>query len=328
MPTIKKALVTGAGGFIGHHLVRRLVDDGVEVSAFLRYTSAGHHGLLERLPAEYQGAYEPHLGDLRDFEAVRRAMRGSDTVFHLAALIGIPYSYVSPADVAAVNVGGTLNVLQAARDLDGPRVVVTSTSEVYGTAQTVPITEGHPLHPQSPYAATKIGADQLALSFHRSFALPVAVCRPFNTFGPGQSQRAVIPTIITQAMMSDRIELGSLHPTRDMNYVENTADAFVTMARSDRSWGETVQFGSGREISIGDLARLILQLMGRDLPVESRDERVRPAASEVERLIASNERAAALYGWRPAVGLEEGLRRTIAWMQDNRDFYNLRGYSI
>lgn len=328
MPSIKKALVTGAGGFIGHHLVRRLIDEGVEVAAFVRYTSSGQHGLLERLPQEYEGAYEAHLGDLRDFEAVRRAVRGCDTVMHLAALIGIPYSYTSPADVAAVNVGGTLNVLQAARELDGVKVVVTSTSEVYGTAQTVPITEDHDLYAQSPYAATKIGADQLALSFHRSFDLPVGVCRPFNTFGPGQSQRAVIPTIIAQAMMSDRIELGVLHPTRDMNYVSNTVDAFVTMANSDQSWGETVQFGSGREISIGDLAQLILDIMGKDLPIVCRDERVRPRASEVERLIASNEKAKQLYGWMPTISLEDGLGRTIEWMKENADLQKLRGYAI
>jgi dTDP-glucose 4,6-dehydratase len=328
MTTIKKALVTGAGGFIGHHLVRRLIDEGVEVAAFLRYTSSGQHGLLERLPPEYQGAYEAHLGDLRDFEAVRRAMKGSDTVMHLAALIGIPYSYVSPGDVADVNVGGTLNVLQAARELDGVKVIVTSTSEVYGSAQTVPITEDHQLHAQSPYAATKIGADQLALSFYRAFGLPVGVCRPFNTFGPGQSQRAVIPTIIAQAMKSDRIELGVLHPTRDMNYVSNTVDAFVTMASSDRSWGETVQFGSGREIAIGDLAKLILEIMGKDLPIVCRDERVRPQASEVDRLIASNERAKELYDWAPTVSLEDGLRHTIAWMQDNADLHKVRGYTI
>ncbi len=328
MSNIQKVLVTGAGGFIGHHLVKRLIDDGAEVMAFLRYTSSGHHGLLERLPVAYHDAYEAHLGDLRDFEAVRRAMQGCDTVLHLGALIGIPYSYVSPHDVADVNIGGTLNVLQAARELNGIRVIVTSTSEVYGTAQTVPITEDHVLHAQSPYAATKIGADQLALSFHRAFELPVAVCRPFNTFGPGQSQRAVIPTIIAQAMKSDHIELGTLHPTRDMNYVENTADAFVTMANSDRAWGETVQFGSNREISIGDLAKLILSLMEKDLPIVCRDERVRPQASEVERLIASNDKASKLFGWKPAIGLEEGLKLTISWMNEHADFYNLRGYTI
>jgi dTDP-glucose 4,6-dehydratase len=328
MSTLKRVLVTGAGGFIGHHLVRRLIDDGVDVVAFVRYTSSGHYGLLDRLPQEYDGAYEVHLGDLRDFESVNRAIRGCDTVMHLAALIGIPYSYSSPADVASVNVGGTLNVLQAARDSGGVKTIVTSTSEVYGTAQTVPITEDHVLCAQSPYAATKIGADQLALSFHRSFDLPVGVCRPFNTFGPGQSQRAVIPTIIAQALMSDHIELGALHPTRDMNFVSNTVDAFVTMAGSDRSWGETVQFGSGREISIGDLAQLILDIVGKDLQIVCTNDRVRPKASEVERLIASNAKANELYGWTPRISLEDGLRRTVAWMQENLDLHKLRGYAI
>lgn len=327
---IRRALVTGAGGFIGHNLVRRLIDEGVEVAAFLRYTSSGHHGLLELLPARYHGAYEPFLGDIREADALRRAMRGCDAVFHLAALIGIPYSYVSPADTVAVNVGGTLNVLQAVREMDPPPVVVvTSTSEVYGTAQTVPITEQHPLNAQSPYAASKTGADQIALSYHRSFGLPVIVCRPFNTFGPGQSQRAVIPTIILQAMSSDHVELGAVSPTRDLNYVENTVDGYLALVASAAAVGRTVQLGSGREISIGDLAGLILKLMGReDLPLRTSEERVRPAASEVERLIASYDLARELVGWQPRVSLEEGLTRTIGWITEHREFYRLRGYAI
>ncbi len=233
---------------------------------------------------------------------------------------------MAPADVLAVNVGGTLNVLQAARKLDLERIIVTSTSEVYGTARTVPITEDHPLAAQSPYAASKIGADQLALSFHRSFDLPVTVCRPFNTFGPGQSQRAVIPTIIAQALVGEEIALGSLHPTRDLNYVENTVDAYLALAAAPATVGRTVQFGSGREISIGDLAQLILGLMKRELPIVGDDARVRPAASEVERLIAAHDRAAELCGWKPRIGLEEGLEHTIRWMEARPGVD--RGYTV
>jgi NAD dependent epimerase/dehydratase len=326
----RKALVTGAGGFIGHHLVRRLVDDGWDVVAFIRYTSHGSRGLLETLPSQYSKTYRPVFGDLRDYHAVRQAMEARDYVFHLAALIGIPYSYVNPQDVVDVNIGGTLNVLQAARDnADVKRVIVTSTSEVYGTAQTPFISESHPLNAQSPYAASKIGADQLALSFHRSFDLPVAICRPFNTFGPGQSTRAIVPTIILQALAGERIELGSLTTTRDLNYVENTVDAFVSMAEAPRAVGEVIHFGSGREVSILELARGVLAILNREnVEIVSTADRMRPDKSEVQRLIAASDRARDLLSWRPRVTLEEGLAKTIDWIQAHRDFYRVEGYAV
>ncbi len=327
---MKKALVTGAGGFIGHHLVRRLVEAHVEVSALVRYTSSTTHGLLEHLPAAYKSGYQVHFGDIRDYETVRRAMLGCDVVFHLAALVGIPYSYVSPNDVAAVNIGGTLNVLQAAREVAGiERVIVTSTSEVYGTAQWTPITEDHPLNAQSPYAATKVGADQLALSFHRTFELPVSVCRPFNTFGPGQSQRAVIPTIIVQALYGDRVELGSLTPTRDLNFVDNTVDGFLALAASSAPVGRVFQFASNSEITVGALAKRILEITGKsNLPILSADARRRPAASEVERLIGSYESAEKELAWRPRVTLDAGLVTTVDWIRQHAHLYPLRGYRV
>lgn len=325
-----RALVTGASGFIGHHLVRRLIDEGWDVTAFIRYTSQGNRGLLELLPSAYSSAYQAFYGDLRDNDAVRKAMVNCDTVFHLGALIGIPYSYLHPREVVDVNVGGTLNVLQAARDQDTPpKVIITSTSEVYGTAQTIPIQEAHPLNAQSPYAATKIAADQLALSYHRAFGLPVCVCRPFNTFGPGQSERAITLVILLQALRGRRVELGSLAPTRDLNYVDNTVDAFLAMALSERATGQVIHFGSNREISIGDLAKKILGALGRsDTEVLSVPERTRPERSEVQRLIGSYDLAQQILGWKPRIDLDEGLARTIEWTKHYQQYYRMRGYAI
>lgn len=325
-----RALVTGAAGFIGHHLVRRLVDDGWDVSAFIRYTSHGSRGLLATLPKTYDGAYRPVFGDLRDGDAVRRAMADCTVVFHLGALIGIPYSYVNPREVLDVNVGGTLNVLEGARAVSSlERVVVTSTSEVYGTAQTPAIAESHPLNAQSPYAATKAAADHLALSYYRAFDVPVTICRPFNTFGPGQSARAIIPTIILQALRNSRIELGSLTATRDLNYVDNTVDAFLAVGRASGAVGEVFHFGTGIEISVLDLARKVLALLSKDaVQIVTTPERMRPEKSEVFRLVADAERAQRLLQWRPRVTLDEGLEKTIAWIDAHRELYQVEGYAV
>lgn len=316
--TMRRVLVTGADGFIGSHLTEALVRRGMEVRAFVLYNSFNSWGWLDRSPREVKASLDVFAGDIRDPNGVREAMKGCDTVLHLAALIAIPYSYHSPDTYVDTNIKGTLNVLQAARALGTEKVVHTSTSEVYGTARTVPITEAHPLQGQSPYSASKIGADQIALSFHAAFGTPVAVLRPFNTFGPRQSARAVIPSIIIQALEDlPRLRLGALHPTRDFTYVEDTVAAFIAAGESPRSVGEIIHTGSGHEISIGELAATILRLMGKDIPVETQAERLRPAASEVERLLADPGKAASLLGWRPtlagAAGLEEGLRRTIEW---------------
>jgi NAD dependent epimerase/dehydratase len=326
----RTALVTGAGGFVGHHLVRRLVDDGWNVVAFVRYTSSGSRGLLETLPATYEDAYRPFFGDLRDADAVRAAMLGCEYVFHLGALIGIPYSYLHPREVFEVNTGGTFNVLQAALETKTcRRIVVTSTSEVYGTAQTTAISESHPLSAQSPYAASKIAGDQFALSFHRSFDLPVTICRPFNTFGPGQSARAIVPTIVLQALAGRTIELGSLTATRDLNYVDNTVDAFVALAAAEGAVGRDCHFGSGRETSVHELARMILSILGRpEMAIVSTSNRLRPEKSEVHRLLACCDRARELTGWRPRITLEEGLQRTIEWIRAHEDLYRVDEYAV
>ncbi len=324
----KKILVTGADGFIGSHLTEELVRRGHDVRAFVYYNSFNSWGWLDQSPPGIRDSLEVFAGDVRDPYGVREAMRGCDVVLHLAALIAIPYSYHSPHSYVDTNVKGTLNVLQAARDLGVARVVHTSTSEVYGTARFVPITEEHPLQGQSPYAATKIGADQIALSYHASFGLPVAVIRPFNTYGPRQSARAVIPTIITQiASGKRRIRLGSLHPTRDFSYVPDTVRGFLAVAASDRCIGEVVNVGSGFEISIRDAASLIAEVMNAEVEIVAEDARVRPDASEVERLCASTAKVEALAGWSPEYGGREGFRRglaqTAAWFAAPE---NLRGY--
>lgn len=321
-------LVTGADGFIGSHVVERLVADGRDVRAFVYYNSFNSWGWLDAVPPEVKKAIDVFAGDIRDPHGVRTAMQGCDVVLHLAALIAIPYSYHSPATYVDTNITGTLNVLQAARDLGVGHVVHTSTSEVYGTALFVPITEDHPLQGQSPYSATKIGADQMALAYHRSFDLPVTVIRPFNTYGPRQSARAVIPTIITQLLAGKRkIKLGSLHPTRDFNYVKDSARAFALLADCRKAVGQVVNIGSNFEVSIGDTARLIAEAIGCDLEIEADDQRIRPPLSEVERLWADNSKARDLLGWTPEYGQLEGFRRGLAETVDwFRDPANLAGY--
>jgi dTDP-glucose 4,6-dehydratase len=330
-----KALVTGADGFIGSHLVEALVRAGCRVRAFVHYNAFNSWGWLDRAAPDVAGQFEVVPGDLRDPHGVRSAMEGCDLAFHLGALIAIPYSYHSPDSYVDTNVKGTLNLVQAARDLEVARVVHTSTSEVYGTARFVPISEAHPLQGQSPYAASKIGADQIALSFHRSFGTPVTVLRPFNTYGPRQSARAVIPTIVSQIAAGQKhLKLGSLHPTRDFSYVTDTARGFMAAAECDAAVGQVVNIGSGFEISIGETARLIAEIMESEIEIECDGARVRPDGSEVERLLADTGQAEALFGWAPefggAEGFQRGLEATAAWFRDpdnlsayKHDRYNL-----
>ena len=318
----KKVLVTGADGFIGSHLTEMLVAQGAQVRALCLYNSFNDWGWLETVRCLDQ--IEILTGDVRDPDFARKATQNCHTVFHLAALIAIPYSYAAPASYVQTNVIGTLNLLQAARDNRIARFIQTSTSEVYGTARQVPIDETHPLQAQSPYSATKIGADALAYSFFNSFNLPVTIARPFNTYGPRQSARAVIPTIISQiASGNNTIRLGSLHPTRDFNYVEDTCRGFIELAECDAAVGETVNVGSNSEISIGDLAALIKELMGSRISIEADDVRKRPDSSEVERLVCDNSRIRALTGYSPRVDIREGLSRTITWFTRPE---NLRRY--
>jgi len=324
-------LVTGAGGFIGSHLVEELLQMNCQVKAFVHYNSFNRWGWLDFLPQESRKRIEVFSGDIRDPNGVREAMKGCDVVFHLAALIGIPYSYHSPDVYVDTNVKGTLNILQAARDLNVKKILHTSTSEIYGTAQFVPITELHPVNPQSPYAATKSGADFLALTFYRSFGSPVIVVRPFNTYGPRQSARAIIPTIITQILSGrETLSLGSLIPTRDLNFVKDTARGFIRAAESEGALGEVVNLGSNFEISIGDLAQKIAGLIGKPIKIESSEERLRPEKSEVERLWAANEKASKLIGWSPEYTLDKGLQETIQWFRkpENLAFYKPDIYNI
>lgn len=330
-----KTLITGADGFIGSHLTEALVRAGNDVRAFVLYNSFNSWGWLDKCHEEVRGKFEVFAGDIRDPHGVRMAMKGCDAVLHLAALIAIPYSYHSPATYVDTNINGTLNVMQAARDLGVARVVHTSTSEVYGTAKFVPITEEHPLQGQSPYSASKIGADQIAYSFYASFGTPVVTIRPFNTYGPRQSARAVIPTIITQiASGKSEIRLGAVHPTRDFNFVADTVSGFIAAVQTSAGIGETINVGSNFEISIGDTARLIADVMNRQIVLVSDDARMRPARSEVERLWASNEKARKLLGWEPKYGGLDGFRRglqeTAEWFTKpenlsayKSDIYNL-----
>lgn len=331
----RRILVTGADGFIGSHLTETMVEAGYDVRAFMLYNSFGTRGWLDFIPKEISSCIEYHAGDIRDFASVRAAATGCDAIYHLAALIAIPYSYEAPASYVQTNITGTLNVLQAARDLDIRRVVHTSTSEVYGSAQTVPIAETHPLQAQSPYAATKIAADQLALSFFRSFGMPVSVCRPFNTYGPRQSLRAVLPTIIRQILNGrKKIELGALTPTRDFNYVSDTAKAFIALGDSDAGIGEVVNFGSNFEISIGDAVEVIADYIGTRVEIVSSADRLRPEKSEVERLWADNTKAHELIGWTPAFGglkgFRKGIAQTVDWFgnPDNIEMYRDRDHAI
>jgi NAD dependent epimerase/dehydratase len=321
----KKVLVTGSDGFIGSHLVEALLEEGCRVKAFVYYNSFNSWGWLGTLPRNKLKNIEIFSGDVRDPNGVRTAMKGTDVVFHLAALIGIPFSYHSPDSYIDTNVKGTLNVLQAARDLGTERVVVTSTSEVYGTARYTPIDEKHPLQAQSPYSASKIGADKIAESFYLSFNLPIITARPFNTYGPRQSARAIIPTIITQLFSGARkIKLGSLHPTRDLNYVTDTCAGFIALAKCDSALGKTVNIGSGKEISVRELAELIILSSGKKANVVSDSVRKRPSKSEVERLLCDNTQIKKLTGWTPTVSLEKGLSRTIAWFKNPDNIKNYK----
>ncbi len=340
MSSLGRILVTGADGFIGSHLVEALVDAGYSVRAFVQYNSFNSWGWLDEAQENVRKNLDVFAGDVRDAHGVRTAMKDCDTVMHLAALIAIPYSYHSPGAYVDTNVSGTLNIVQAAQDLRIARCIVTSTSEVYGTARFVPITEEHPLQGQSPYSASKIGADQIALSFHKSFGTPVAVIRPFNTYGPRQSARAIIPTVITQILAGKTVlKLGALTPTRDFNFVSDTVAGFITMAEAmaaqrDGVIGEVTNLGTGYEIAIGDTVNLIAELMGAKITIETEEARVRPATSEVERLCADNTRAKERLGWTPQYAGREGVRRglqeTIAWFSApgrlaryKADLYNL-----
>jgi len=325
MPS-RTVLVTGAGGFIGGHLVERLVREDARVRAFCRYNSRNDRGTLDWLTPEIQREIDVVMGDLRDVESVSTAVAGAEVVFHLAAQIAIPYSYVNARDYLETNVLGTLNVAQAALQHDVRRLVHTSTSEVYGTAQTTPITESHPLEAQSPYAASKIGADKLIDSFHRSHGLPAVILRPFNTYGPRQSARAVIPTIITQALAGPIVRLGALDPRRDLSYVEDTAAGFIAAAQAEAVVGSTIQLGTGESVSVAEIVRLVGDLIGRPLQVEADEDRVRPPLSEVQLLLSDPTQARELLGWEPVVGLPDGLAETIAWYEANLDRYRSDEY--
>lgn len=333
--SLKKILVTGSDGFIGSHLTEELVRQGYDVRAFTYYNSFNSWGWLDHSPKEIKDNLDVFAGDIRDPHGVKEAMKGCDAVLHLAALIAIPYSYHSPDTYVDTNVKGTLNIVQAARELGVQKVVHTSTSEVYGTAQFVPITEDHPLQGQSPYSASKIGADQMAISFYRSFDTPVAVIRPFNTYGPRQSARAVIPTIISQiASGKKNIHLGALHPTRDFNYVKDTVQGFIDVMNSEKSIGEVINIGSNYEVSIGETVEMIAEVMGADITITTDEERMRPEKSEVNRLWADNQKAKELLGWKPKYGgkdgLKRGLKETAEWFtnpenlkQYKADVYNI-----
>jgi len=324
----KNVLVTGAGGFIGSHLTEHLVELGANVRAFVRYNSRNDWGLLELLPKEKLDKIEVITGNLKDADAVRHATKNIDMIFHLGSLIAIPYSYIHPRETVENNILGALNVLMAAKENGIEKLVHTSTSEVYGTARYVPIDENHPLQGQSPYSASKIGADKIAESFYRSFNLPVAIIRPFNTFGPRQSARAVIPTIITQALTREKIVLGSLHPTRDYTYVGDVVDAFIKVAESPKSVGEVINIGSNFEISIGNLAKKIISLIGKNVKIVSDDVRIRPQKSEVERLWCDSTKAKELLKWEPKTSLDEGLKKTIVWISDNTQLYKPELYTM
>jgi NAD dependent epimerase/dehydratase len=326
---MNKILVTGADGFIGSHLIEALVRQGHQVKAFVLYNSFNSWGWLDHCASDVKGHFEVFAGDIRDPHGVKEAMKDCDVVLHLAALIAIPFSYHSPDTYVDTNIKGTLNILQAARDLDVKRVIHTSTSEVYGTAKFVPITEEHPLQGQSPYSATKIAADQLAYSFYSSFSLPVLIARPFNTYGPRQSARAVIPTIITQIANGVRqIKLGAIFPTRDFNYVQDTAAGFIAAMNSEQGLGEVVNFGSNFEVSIGETVELIADIMGVTIEIITDETRLRPVDSEVERLWADNTKAREILNWQPAYAGYEGFRRglaeTVEWFLDSDNLKNYK----
>ena len=322
-------MVTGADGFIGSHLTEELVRKGEKVKAFCYYNSFGKWGWLDTLPPEIKNEIEVFMGDIRDPNGVRTAMKGQEIVYHLAALIAIPFSYQSPDSYVDTNIKGTLNVLNAARDVDTRRLLVTSTSEVYGTAQYVPIDEHHPFQGQSPYSATKIGADRLAESFYRSFELPVTIVRPFNTYGPRQSGRAVIPTIITQLLSgAQELKLGSLTPTRDFNYVKDTAAGFMAIADCEAAVGQEINIATGQEISIGDLANELIRQINPQAKIVCESERLRPEKSEVNRLLGDATKLRQMTGWKPAYTFEQGLAETIAWIREHMDSFRTGVYSL
>lgn len=324
----KKVLVTGAGGFIASQLVEKLVNLGAEVKAFVRYNSRNDPGLLDLAPAAIISQVEIIAGDLRDSIAVRQAVADTSIVFHLGALIAIPYSYLHPQEVIDTNIMGTLNVLTAAREENVDRIIHTSTSEVYGSALRVPIDENHPLQGQSPYSASKIGADKITESFHLSYDLPVVTVRPFNTYGPRQSARAVIPTIISQALTRNTIRLGNLDARRDLTFVDDTVSGFLAAAMSSDVLGETINLGYGEDISIGDLAQEVIDLVGRQVKVEIDTKRLRPEKSEVKRLVSDNSKAKLMLGWEPRVSLKEGLKITIDWIRENISRFDPDKYAV
>ena len=325
----ERVLVTGADGFIGSHLTEMLLERGYDVRAFVLYNSFGTWGWLDSLPKEKRDALDVVMGDVRDPSFVRRAMEGVDCVFHLAALIAIPYSYIAPDAYVDTNIKGTLNVLNAARELRTKRVLVTSTSEVYGTAQYVPIDERHPFQGQSPYSATKIGADHLAESYYRSFGIPLTIVRPFNTYGPRQSARAVIPTIITQLLAGyEEIKLGSLRPTRDFVFCKDTARGFIELSKCEAAIGREVNIATGREISIGDLARKLIGMVHSNAQIICEEQRLRPKNSEVERLLGSNELLYSLTGFKPETSIDKGLEETVRWIQGHMDSYKISRYNL
>jgi len=325
----KKILVTGADGFIGSHLVEELVKQGLHVKAFVFYNSFNSNGWIDTLSQDIQNEIEIFAGDVRDPNGVRESMRGIDTVYHLAALIGIPFSYHSPDSYVDTNIKGTLNILQAARELDTQRILVTSTSEVYGTAQYVPIDEKHPFQGQSPYSATKIGADRLSESFWRSFDSPVTIVRPFNTYGPRQSARAIIPTIITQLLNNqNEINLGAITPTRDFVYVKDTVSGFMQIASSKDTIGQEINIATGVEISVGELAEKLIALINPNAKIKCDDQRLRPENSEVNRLLGCNKKIKSLTSWEPRYTLNEGLAETVEWMKSNHGMYKSCVYNI
>lgn len=324
----KKVLVTGGGGFIGSHLVERLVGLGAAVTSFAHYNSSGGRGLLDQLSLQDQNRVRVVAGDLREYDGLEDAASGAEIIFHLAAIIAIPFSYLRPEQVMDNNIRSTMNVLNAVRRLGVKRLVHTSSSEVYGTAQRVPIDETHPLEAQSPYAASKIACDKLVQSYHLSFGVPAVTLRPFNTYGPRQSARAILPTIITQALTQKKVFLGAMHPTRDFNYVSDTVEGFIRIAETPGIEGRTYHIGSGKEISIGDAADRIVKLIGENIPVTFDASRIRPSTSEVGRLICDSSKARQEIGWEPKVSFDEGLKRTIDWIGRNPGAYRPEIYSI
>lgn len=325
----KKVLVTGAGGFIGSHLVESLLEKGADVRAMVKYNGRGGWGMLKDLPLESQNKLEVAVGNICDPFFVNNTVKGCDYVFHLAALIGIPYSYVAPNDYVQTNVIGTLNVLEACRSHGVGRMIHTSTSETYGTALYVPIDEKHPMQGQSPYSASKIGADKMAEAYYKSFEQPIVTVRPFNTFGPRQSARAFIPTVIAQALARDELMLGSLDPVRDMTFVKDTAEGFITVGLCDKAIGQTINLGVGKGDTIGDMVKTILKILGKeDMPIKQDPSRVRPAKSEVMRLISDNTIARELCGWQPKYSLEQGLEETVEWIKKNTGCYRPDVYTV